>query len=119
MPKPLARLPTQPTARQILKRPRKPPMRQLMSLRKPLLLPKQPKRLLKRFPQSNSMAHRDMTLSAGLIGPLLLLTACDSAGGSRGGPGAVSEGEARALDEPAQMLEERRLPEGALPSEAT
>lgn len=94
-------------------------MRQLMSLRKPLLLPKQPKRLLKRFPQSNSMAHRDMTLSAGLIGPLLLLTACDSAGGSRGGPGAVSEGEARALDEAAQMLEERRLPEGALPSEAT
>lgn len=44
---------------------------------------------------------------------LLLLAACDSGGGD--GAGAVSEGEARALDEAAEMLEERRLPEGALP----
>lgn len=45
----------------------------------------------------------------------LLLAACDG-GGPSGGPGAVSEGEARALDEAAEMLEERRLPEGVLPS---
>ncbi len=30
-------------------------------------------------------------------------------------PGAVSEGEAEALDEAASMLDETRLPEGALP----
>ena len=45
---------------------------------------------------------------------LLMLAACDG-GGTTSGPGAVSEGEARALDEAAEMLEERRLPEGALP----
>lgn len=45
---------------------------------------------------------------------LLLLVACDNGGGSTG-PGAVSEGEARALDEAAEMLEERNLPDGALP----
>lgn len=53
-------------------------------------------------------------LSAALLAPALLLCACDGSGGA-GGPGAVSEGEARALDEAAEMLEERRLPEGALP----
>ena len=45
---------------------------------------------------------------------LLLLAACDSGMGGTG-PGAVSEGEAAALDDAAEMLEERRLPEGALP----
>lgn len=45
---------------------------------------------------------------------LLGLAACDS-GGTTSGPGAVSEGEAAALDEAAEMLEERRLPEGVLP----
>lgn len=44
---------------------------------------------------------------------MLLLCACDNAGSD--GAGAVSEGEARALDEAAEMLEERRLPEGAIP----
>lgn len=44
---------------------------------------------------------------------LLLIAACDSAGGD--GAGAVSEGEARALDEAAEMLEERRLPDEAIP----
>ncbi|MEE4199762.1 hypothetical protein [Erythrobacter sp.] len=34
------------------------------------------------------------------------------------GPGGVSEGEARALDEAAQMLEEKRLPEGVIPDRA-
>lgn len=31
------------------------------------------------------------------------------------GPGGVTVGEARALDEAAEMLDEQRLPEGALP----
>lgn len=51
--------------------------------------------------------------SAALISAALLLSACDAGGGSA--PGAVSEGEARALDEAAEMLDERRLPEGVLP----
>ena len=46
---------------------------------------------------------------------LLLLAACDSGPGGATGPGAVSEGEAQSLDDAAEMLEERRLPEGALP----
>ena len=48
------------------------------------------------------------------LAPTLLLAACDSPGGGSG-PGAVSEGEARALDEAAEMLDERQLPEGTLP----
>jgi len=43
----------------------------------------------------------------------ITLSACDS--GSGAAPGAVSEGEAQALEEAAEMLEERRLPEGTLP----
>lgn len=50
--------------------------------------------------------------SFALIAPVLL-AACG--GGGNTGAGAVSEGEARALDEAAEMLEERRLPDGALP----
>lgn len=49
-----------------------------------------------------------------LVPVLLLIAACDS-GGTTSGPGAVSEGEARALDEAAEMLEERQLPDGVLP----
>lgn len=45
----------------------------------------------------------------------MLLAACDGAPGGATGPGAVSEGEAASLDDAAEMLEERRLPEGALP----
>lgn len=45
----------------------------------------------------------------------LSLSACDDGGGTEVGAGAVSEGEARALDEAAQMLDEKRLPQGALP----
>ncbi|MEM9501780.1 MAG: hypothetical protein AAF941_08030 [Pseudomonadota bacterium] len=44
----------------------------------------------------------------------MLLAACDGAGGS--GPGGVSEGEARALDEAAEMLDAQRLPDEALPA---
>lgn len=52
-----------------------------------------------------------------LVAPALalLLAACDGTASGSTGPGAVSEGEARALDEAAEMLEERRLPDGTLP----
>ncbi|MFU7526910.1 hypothetical protein [Qipengyuania sp. ASV99] len=50
---------------------------------------------------------------AALVSTALALSACGSAGSSA--PGAVSEGEAQALEEAAEMLDERRLPEGALP----
>jgi hypothetical protein len=49
-----------------------------------------------------------------LLASATLIMACDGQG-TGSGPGAVSEGEARALDEAAEMLEERNLPEGALP----
>jgi hypothetical protein len=48
--------------------------------------------------------------------PLLALTflfACEKAD-NEPGPGGVSMGEARALDEAAEMIEARRLPEDAL-----
>ncbi len=44
---------------------------------------------------------------------LLLLSACGAAD-TDPGPGGVTVGEARALDEAAKMLEERRLPEDTL-----
>lgn len=46
----------------------------------------------------------------------LLLAAC-GAGDNDPGPGGVTVGEARALDEAAEMLDAQRLPEGTLPSE--
>lgn len=50
-----------------------------------------------------------------VLGPMLLmaLAACDKAD-NEPGPGGVTMGEARALDEAAQMVEARRLPEAAL-----
>jgi hypothetical protein len=54
-----------------------------------------------------------LLIAAGLAG---LLAACGSQGASA--PGGVSEGEAKALEEAAEMLEERRLPPEALPPEA-
>ncbi len=45
---------------------------------------------------------------------VLTLAACNG-GGSSTGPGAVSEGEAQALDEAAEMLDARQLPPEALP----
>ena len=45
----------------------------------------------------------------------LPLAACDSGPSDAAAPGAVSEGEAAALDEAAKMLDEQRLPEGVLP----
>ncbi len=54
-----------------------------------------------------------VTPRAPLAVPLALaLAACN---GSGGGENPVSEGEAAALDEAAKMLDEKRLPEGALP----
>lgn len=47
----------------------------------------------------------------------LLLAACSGDGPDA--PGGVSEGEARALDAAAEMLDERRLPTEALPPEAS
>ena len=44
---------------------------------------------------------------------VLLLAACGPAGNDPG-PGGVTVDEARALDEAAEMLDERRLPEEAL-----
>jgi hypothetical protein len=51
--------------------------------------------------------------AAALIAFLAGLSACNEQGGSA--PGAVSEGEAQALEEAAEMLDERQLPEGVLP----
>jgi hypothetical protein len=49
--------------------------------------------------------------------PLLLLAACDS--GGPGAAGGVSAGEAEALEDAAEMLDEQRsLPPEALPAEA-
>lgn len=45
--------------------------------------------------------------------PLALLAACGP-GENDPGPGGVTAGEARALDDAAAMLEERRLPDAAL-----
>ncbi len=47
------------------------------------------------------------------IAAMLALAACGDSGGSA--PGAVSEGEAKALEEAAEMLDERRLPDGVVP----
>jgi len=50
------------------------------------------------------------------LAALLLTTACGPAE-TDPGPGGVTVGEAKALDEAAEMLEQRRLPSEALPSQ--
>lgn len=54
--------------------------------------------------------------------PVLLLAACmplaACSDGAAEAAGGVSEGEAQALDEAAEMLDQRSLPPEALPSEA-
>ncbi|MEC7818742.1 MAG: hypothetical protein VX454_08755 [Pseudomonadota bacterium] len=55
--------------------------------------------------------------SAHLLGPVLAITALLAACGPSDndpGPGGVTVGEARALDEAAQMIEERRIPADVL-----
>ncbi len=60
--------------------------------------------------------RRKALRSAALLVPAFLLAACGDGPGNSSGPGGVSEGEARALDEAAEMLEARQLPGGVLPS---
>ncbi|GGE02339.1 hypothetical protein GCM10011515_22480 [Tsuneonella deserti] len=48
------------------------------------------------------------------LAPLALLAACGPSENDPG-PGGVTVGEAKALDEAAEMLEHRRLPPEALP----
>jgi hypothetical protein len=48
-----------------------------------------------------------------VFGALALLSACGDADGDSG-PGGVTVGEARALDEAAEMLDQQRLPDEAL-----
>lgn len=48
-----------------------------------------------------------------LLAACLVLAACGSDAG--GPPAGVSEGEAQALEEAAEMLEAERLPEGVVP----
>jgi hypothetical protein len=50
-----------------------------------------------------------------LVGAALALASCGG-GDNDPGPGGVTVGEARALDEAAEMLDERRLPDEALPA---
>ena len=50
------------------------------------------------------------------VGLALTLAACGGQGASA--PGEVSAGEAKALEDAATMLDERRLPPEALPSDA-
>ncbi len=54
-----------------------------------------------------------MMRRAFLAVPLLLLAGCEPAD-NEPGPGGVTVGEARALDQAAEMLEQRRLPPDAL-----
>lgn len=58
-----------------------------------------------------------MALSA--IGSALLLLAACGLSDSEPGPGEVTAGETRALDEAAEMLDEQRLPSPAAPSGET
>lgn len=55
-------------------------------------------------------------LPAAALALPLALAACGDEAASP--PGAVSPGEAKALDEAAEMLDERRLPPEALPTDA-
>ncbi len=59
---------------------------------------------------------RDMTQTSTrpLVLVLLLLMAACGPAGNDPGPGGVTVDEARALDDAAAMLDERRLPEDAL-----
>lgn len=54
-----------------------------------------------------------LLIAAGLA---CILAACGESGADA--PGAVSQGEAKALEDAASMLDERRLPPEALPPEA-
>lgn len=57
--------------------------------------------------------HRPLRSIALATFAALAVSACSGEADTPAGPGAVSEGEARALDEAAKMLDAQRLPEGA------
>jgi hypothetical protein len=81
----------------------------------PTLLPKR-QRLPK--PPSNK-GMRGWRTPASLLVPLAalaLLAGCGSGGASA--PGGVSQSEAKALEDAAEMLDERQLPPEAVPPEA-
>lgn len=59
------------------------------------------------------MWAKPLSLAAALSAGLLL-SSCGSGGAD--GPGSVSVEEAQALDEAAEMLDERRLPDGVVSS---
>ncbi len=73
---------------------------------------------LARSSESSRAAARFPFSRAAICAPFTLaLAACGGESGDTG-PGAVSEGEAQALDEAAEMLDERRLPPEVLPTAA-
>lgn len=80
-----------------------------MPPRRPKRPPRQPNRLVFDF------AFRAGGAGAlpALLVPALLLASCGP-NDTDPGPGGVTVGEARALDEAAEMLDEQRLPEEAL-----
>jgi hypothetical protein len=53
---------------------------------------------------------------AGAVPAIALLVSGCGSNDNDPGPGGVTVGEARALDEAAEMLDEQRLPEEALPA---
>jgi hypothetical protein len=58
---------------------------------------------------------RSLIPSALLCAGALAVGGCDGADMRGEGTGSLTEGEARALDDAASMLDEERLPDGALP----
>ncbi|MEL6529613.1 MAG: hypothetical protein AAGK01_02180 [Pseudomonadota bacterium] len=69
--------------------------------------------LATKMPYASSASRKHFRFWLAAPAFLLALAACDRTGGT--GPGGVSEGEAQALEDAAEMLDERRLPEEALP----
>ena len=59
------------------------------------------------------MARGTFALLTGILVPALFLAGCGPSDNDPG-PGGVSVGEARALDEAAEMIEARRLPPGTM-----
>lgn len=73
-------------------------------------MPKNPSNKSRRVPGT-------MAGAVAAIAGALLLSACGPSD-TDPGPGGVTVGEARALDEAAEMLDEQRLSEDAAPAEA-